>query len=140
MEKYKIMGDCELSLLFSSDLTNYFKKKPKQIVIVPIPVSGASQTARGFNQVELLLEGAGIPYLKALKNIGKGEKQARKKKTERMEMVQPFVLDEELVPMLEGTSVLVVDDLYTTGRTLFHAAEALQSCSLRSLETFSLFR
>lgn len=140
MEKYKIMGDCELSLLFSSELKNHFKGKVGKSIVIPIPVSEKSQSARGFNQVELLLESAGVPYLKALSHIGEGEKQARKNRSERMEMKQPFIVDQEMIPQLKGASVILADDLYTTGRTLFHAADALKCCSLGSLETFSLFR
>lgn len=140
MEKYKIIGDCELSLLFACELQTYFKSKLKQSVIVPIPTSEKSRTARGFNQVELLLESAGLPYIKALSHIGKGEKQARKNRGERMEMTQPFSLNSKEIPELEGYSVILVDDLYTTGRTVFHAADALRSCSPRSIQTFSLFR
>ncbi|MER2063227.1 MAG: phosphoribosyltransferase family protein [Alkalibacterium sp.] len=140
LEKYKRMGDCELCCLFSNALREYFKVKQKHSVIVPIPTSEKSRAVRGFNQVELLLESAGVSYSRALMNIGEDEKQARKNKAERMKTKQPFKVDPKSLSLLEGKSVILVDDLYTTGRTLFHAAEALKNCHLKSLETFSLFR
>lgn len=140
MEKYKIMGDCELAHLLASELRSHFRRKLKQSVLVPVPVSEKSRAKRGFNQVELLLESAGVPYVKALNNIGTGEKQARKNKSDRMKMIQPFTLDQKMISQLEGKSVILVDDLYTTGRTVFHAADALKSCSPGSIQTFSLFR
>lgn len=140
MERYKILGDCELSLLFSCELRRYFKPKLKDSVIVPIPISYSSKVVRGFNQVELLLESAEIPYITMLKNVGKGEKQAKKKRSERMNMNQPFILDKDLISHIDGRSIIIVDDLYTTGRTLFHAADALKSCYSGNIQTFSLFR
>ncbi|WP_177188615.1 ComF family protein [Alkalibacterium subtropicum] len=140
MEKYKIMGDCELSLLFADELKGYFRPVLEHSVLVPIPITEQSQAARGFNQVELLLESAGLPYVKALNNVGEGEKQARKNRRERLRMTQPFTLEYPAVSRLEGASVILVDDLYTTGRTLFHAADALKSALPGRIQTFSLFR
>lgn len=140
MEKYKIMGDCELALLFSSQLNNCFKSRLKDSIFIPIPISGKSLIVRGFNQVELLLENAGISYIRALENISEEEKQAKKNKKERMEMKQPFVLKNGVESQLKGKNVILVDDLYTTGRTLFHAADSLKNCFPASIKTFSLFR
>ncbi|MFO8068941.1 MAG: phosphoribosyltransferase family protein [Alkalibacterium sp.] len=140
LKKYKVMGDCELSSLFAHELRAHLRPISKQACIIPIPISQDSKQMRGFNQIELLLDSAEIPYITALKNIGQGEKQSKKNKVDRMKTPQPFVLETEMEPLVTGASILLVDDLYTTGRTLFHAADALKQYSPRRIETFSLFR
>lgn len=140
IEKYKIAGDCELSKLFAYDLKRRLGPLEKKSLIIPIPMSEASRQKRGFNQVEVLLESAGIAYVPCLDNIGTGEKQSRKNKTERMKTEQPFILRPDKKAFIEGASIILVDDLYTTGRTLFHAADALKPHKPEHIETFSLFR
>ncbi|WP_423189998.1 ComF family protein [Alkalibacterium sp. f15] len=140
MEKYKIVGDCELSSLFASELRVYLGPIAKRSCIIPIPISQDSKRIRGFNQVELLLDSADIPYIKALENGGEGEKQSKKNKADRMKTQQPFLLKAEMKSLVTDASILLVDDLYTTGRTLFHAADALKQYSPKRIETFSLFR
>lgn len=140
MEKYKVVGDCVLSSVFAHELSAYFKTQFKGALIVPIPISRHSKQTRGFNQVELLLDSAGIPYMDILENRGTGEKQSRKNKKERMEMNQPFVVKTSISTEISRASIVLVDDLYTTGRTVFYAAEALNGYAPRKLETFSLFR
>lgn len=140
MESYKVMGDCEMSALFAHELRACFKSRFKGSLIVPIPISLKSRQTRGFNQVELMLESAGIPYSDLLENRGEGEKQSRKNKSERMNMRQPFVVKAEATSVLAEASIVVVDDLYTTGRTMFYAAEALKNHGTSRIESFSLFR
>ncbi|WP_177244057.1 ComF family protein [Alkalibacterium sp. 20] len=140
MKKYKVMGDCELSSLFALELKAHLGPLSKQSRIIPIPISQGSKQTRGFNQVELLLDSAEIPYIRALENVGQGEKQSKKNKADRMETQQPFILETEMESLVTGASVLLVDDLYTTGRTLFHAADVLKQYSPKRIETFSLFR
>lgn len=140
MERFKIMGDCELSSVFADELRRSLRSRVKRSLIIPIPISQQSKEQRGFNQVELLLTRAGIPYTSGLKHIGQGEKQAKKNKTERMSGSQPFIVDADKISLIKGASLIIVDDLYTTGRTMFYAADALKQYDPQKIETFSLFR
>ncbi|GAA0354941.1 phosphoribosyltransferase family protein [Alkalibacterium iburiense] len=140
MEKFKILGDCELAGLLSRDLYGACKEKGKEALFVPIPISDRSREARGFNQSELLLQKAHIPYMRLLKNQSKEEKQSKKDKRERMATAQPFEVDAEGISILSGKKVVIVDDIYTTGRTLFHASDSLRPYGPSTIETLSLFR
>lgn len=140
MEKYKIMGDCELASLFATELSDYLSPFSSESLVVPIPISEASRKERGFNQVELLLESADIAYLPCLRNVGQGIKQSKKNRMDRLETRQSFELKMAFSTSVAGASIILVDDLYTTGRTLFHAADALSRYSPKSIQTFSLFR
>ncbi len=95
---------------------------------------------RGFNQVEGLLEFAGVKYTPALIHCGTGEKQSSKNRKMRMLSPQPFKLNEVFQDSIKGKSVILVDDIYTTGRTFFHAADCLLKNGAQSIETFSISR
>ena len=140
MEKFKIMGDCELAGLLSWDIHAACKEKGKETLFVPIPISKRSCEIRGFNQSELLLQKAHIPYISLLKNQSEEEKHAKKDKRERMAAAQPFEVDAKFASILSGKKVVIVDDIYTTGRTLFHASDSIRPYRPSSIETLSLFR
>lgn len=138
-EEYKFKGNYQLRHSFSQHLAEHLKKE-KDTIIVPIPLSERRLAERGFNQVEGLLNGAGISYTNCLKRTGHDPPQSKKTRQERLSGNQPF----ELCPMnkqiLANRKVLLVDDIYTTGRTLFFASEILLKIPVKTLKTFSLAR
>ncbi|SEL25431.1 competence protein ComFC [Carnobacterium iners] len=141
LENFKYKGDYRLAKLFNQELTEYFNmKNQKNKQYIPIPISQTSMKLRGFNQVEELLASAGIPFHPALIHVGTGEKQSSKNRKERMESKQPFKLDENYCSQLKNQQIILIDDVYTTGRTLFHAAELLQQIGVATIETFSIAR
>lgn len=148
MKAFKFQGDLLLAGLFAEELAQALKDYQKTHYIVPIPASQTSRASRGFNQVELLLQQAGISYQDWLIYTGKGERQARKNRKERLEAKQFLAthLSADTLRQLDKP-ILLVDDVYTTGRTMMHAKHAFQSRIVQkkvanSLEivSFSLFR
>lgn len=126
IENYKFKGDYRLGNLFTKPLKEKLDLKIKQgWIIVPIPISQKSRDTRGFNQVEGLLSFAGNSFNDVLTHIGEGEKQSSKNRRQRMTSSQPFQLKTSKKINIETKNILLVDDVYTTGRTLFHAAECL---------------
>lgn len=138
IEAYKYAGDYRLGELYKKEIQSFFYKQKK--LIIPIPISYRSKQLRGFNQVEGLLEFAGVKYTPALIHCGTGEKQSSKDRKMRMLSPQPFKLDEVFQDKIKGKAIILVDDIYTTGRTLFHAADCLLENGARSIETFSISR
>lgn len=138
-EEYKFSGNYQLRFSFSQQIAAYFKKK-KDYLIVPIPLSEQRLSERGFNQVEGLLLGAGISYINCLRRIGDDRPQSKKKRQERLAGKQPFELCSTGGEPLVNKKILLVDDIYTTGRTLFFASEILLNYPIKKLETFSLAR
>ncbi|MDE5106609.1 MAG: phosphoribosyltransferase family protein, partial [Trichodesmium sp. St17_bin3_1_1] len=105
--------------------------------VIPIPMHKRKQRERGFNQAELLAnsfcEATGLQiWRNAL---------ARKKETralyslsfaERLEMVQDaFVVRKDFRNRPPCTSVLLVDDIYTTGATVNSAIEVLGKAGIK---------
>lgn len=137
MNQYKFQGDVALGKLLKEPIATFLKQKTKTHTIVPIPLSEKGQKTRGFNQVEVLLRQAEIPFENWLIYTGEGKKQSSKTKEERLQTKQPFQLVLQKEAALEKP-FLIIDDVYTTGRTLYHARILLET--VHRTETFSVFR
>lgn len=123
IKNYKFNGDYRLRTVFQTAI----QKKIETInfdYLVVIPVDSKTMNNRGFNQVCGLLTIKHSHFLK--RNDTVKEKQSHKNRHQRLELVQPFELSSDC-PDLTGKVVLVVDDIYTTGRTLFYAIDLLAS-------------
>lgn len=140
LQAYKFKGDYRLASFFRSDLRQAIRSLKPIDIIIPIPVSEASLRKRGFNQVEGLLQAASVSFLPVLEHLGKGKKQSEKKRAERMNSPQPFQVKEAFKEQIKNKRVLIVDDVYTTGRTIFHAREVLEKEKIAQIQTFTLAR
>lgn len=92
--------------------------------LVPVPISVKKRRIRGYNQSEAIAEGMAVELeLPVLTNILKrthsGKSQTVKGRVDRFESIRHnFELIEGNID--EGTSLLLVDDVYTTGATSQH--------------------
>lgn len=133
--KYKFQGDYLLRFVFSADFKRNLKSF-KDYTLVPIPVSPEKYQSRGFNQVEGLLEAAGLPYQRLLEKRD-AVAQSSKNRKERLKSQQCF----NLPPMSSlPAKILLIDDIYTTGKTLQLAREILLEAGVKEVLTFSLAR
>jgi len=94
---------------------------------------------RGFNQAEALILEAGFKSTTLLTRIHT-EKQSKKSRTDRIHLPQVFQFDSNRSIPLEGKDVLLVDDIYTTGSTLRHAAKILLEHGAKKVDSFTLAR
>ncbi len=102
----------------------------REAVIVPVPLHVARRAARGFDQAALLAEhvGAwwGVPVVHALRRVRDTAPQARGGADERRRNVRgAFALAADKREVVRGRTVLLIDDVATTGSTLLEAHEAL---------------
>lgn len=127
--RYKFLGYYRLHHVFHK----YFQIE-KGYTIVPIPVSKQRFQERGFNQVAALLQQ--LPFSSLLEKE-EGPAQNTRTRNERLKNKNTFTLKAKVkVP----DKILLVDDVYTTGRTLQHAIAVLKQGGAQEIKTFSLCR
>ncbi|MGX7200732.1 ComF family protein [Enterococcus plantarum] len=105
-----------------------------------MPISTERMKSRGFNQVEGLLDAANICYQPYLVRFADSLSQVQKTRKERMALKRPFKLTLEGQKAVLNKDILLVDDIYTTGRTIFHAAQVILENDPSKLYTFSIAR
>jgi len=135
--KWKYRGDYVLGKVFEESFQQAFKKifpRSHEYSIVPIPLSGERLKERAFNQAEMLAGFLTNQPLHALTRVH-GEKQSKKTRRERMGAMNPFKSIKQL-----NKPAILVDDIYTTGTTLRHAAHKLKQAGCPKVYGFTLIR
>jgi len=136
--KFKYRGDYALVRAFTSRIKEELTFMSFD-ALTPIPLSQERLYERGFNQAEALITEAGFRPTHLLTRIHT-EKQSKKSRSDRIHLPQVFQLDGESEFCLEEKTILIVDDIYTTGSTLRHAAKVLLEHGAKSVSSFTLAR
>ncbi|SFB25340.1 MULTISPECIES: ComF family protein [unclassified Bacillus (in: firmicutes)] len=131
---YKYRSDYVLAEIF---VDNVKRKCPKADLYVPIPLSDERLYERGFNQAEAILQVANIPSTNLLTRIH-SEKQSKKSRSDRIHLPQVFNLTKNYD--LTDKKIVLIDDIYTTGSTLRHAAKLLKQNGAESVSSLTLAR
>ncbi|PID14427.1 amidophosphoribosyltransferase [Sporosarcina sp. P34] len=135
LHQFKFMQDVALAQIFAPALRRVLNDAKK--IVVPIPMHPVNKKKRTFSQVDALLEAAKIPYQSLLEKTTESV-MGEKSRSERLAMTELFHVPAD-IPYNEAVYVLV-DDIYTTGTTLHHAAEALKQRGVHRVEAVTLFR
>jgi ComF family protein len=111
-------------------------------VLVPVPLHWRKEFERGFNQAELLAKEASkildIPVSKALKRRRSTTPQQSLEKAERFKNLE-FAF-EGLPTKLRGRSVILVDDVCTSGATLAECAREVRRCGATNVVALTVAR
>lgn len=111
-------------------------------VLVPVPLHPGRRRRRGFNQAAVLAEAlarrAGMGLSDCLERSGRGTTQMGRGRAERAQAIDGAVAARAggLVP----ATVMLVDDVVTTGATLAACAGALRAAGVRSVRAVSYAR
>lgn len=94
-------------------------------IVLPVPLHRSRLRQRGFNQAELILRSAGwVPGEGSLTRIRKTESQVGKRARDRVHNVGGAFAYEG--PELTGITVVLVDDVITTGATANECARVVR--------------
>lgn len=110
-------------------------------VMVPVPIHPSRRRSRGFNQAELLARRIGrqlgIPVCpKGLKRVKKTLPQKELNQAERLKNLRQAFVPGRLPYGVK--TVLLIDDIYTTGSTLEACARALKSMGVEKVYGLTL--
>ncbi|WMX55465.1 ComF family protein [Peribacillus sp. R9-11] len=134
--KYKYRGDYALAEAFVPFLKDKLKDMDFDLVTF-IPLSNERLMERGFNQAQALTDLLGLNTVELLTRLHT-EKQSKKSREERISLPQVFQVTKP--DLLKQKSILIVDDIYTTGSTLRHAAKALKTAGATEVSSITLAR
>ncbi len=119
---YKLFGNLLLTFMIKEGYTNFD-------CIVPVPLHSSKMRKRGYNQSELIArhisKHLSIPYADALKRIKKTLKQSEQNKSQRKKNLKNAFAIKKPAAEIINSSVLLVDDIYTTGSTVDECAKVL---------------
>jgi competence protein ComFC len=134
--RYKYRGDYIMANVFKQKIKrNIEALKPD--LIIPIPLSPERLYERGFNQAEALIITAGqTPSHPLTRNHT--EKQSKKSREERIHLHKIFNISTSAT--FEAKNILLIDDIYTTGSTLRHAALPLKKAGSANILSLTLAR
>jgi len=111
--------------------------------VLPMPLSPARLRQRGYNQA-LLLARALAPeraHARLLLRTHHAEAQSHLTRAQRLTNLRgAFMLDAGQAAQLQGRTVLLIDDVMTTGATLHAAAQPLRAAGVARLTTLVLAR
>lgn len=136
--RFKYRGDYAAAVAFRTELRAKIRSIPADSY-VPIPLSHDRLYERGFNQSEALIAAAGFNPVSLLSRMH-GEKQSKKSRTDRIRLKQVFQIIPGIKDEIKGKRIVLVDDIYTTGSTLLHAAKVLRGRGAKSVCSVTLAR
>ncbi len=96
--------------------------------VVPVPTSAAAMRRRGYRVADLLARRAGLRPVRMLRMTRATADQRRLSRDARAHNVRGSM---RAIRRLDDVTVLVVDDVVTTGATLAEAARALRAAGAR---------
>lgn len=144
IHRFKYEGQPQLSAAFAARMSAiWLAHGLRADVIVAVPLHATRLRERGFNQSLLLARHAGpamgIPVEpQALRRVRRTEQQAHLDPLARQENVRgAFIAQPQLAG---GKTIVLVDDVFTTGATLSECASALYQAGARSVIALTLAR
>jgi competence protein ComFC len=123
---FKYRGDYEVVKGFSKPLKTIYKTYFSSMILVPIPLNKSRQYARGFNQAAAIANQIKAPCYDILIRVASDKKQSKKSRRERFSYNEKMFSCKTIPNCLDGQTILLIDDIYTTGATIRHAAKALK--------------
>lgn len=144
IHNFKYKHKAYLKTTFGNLLLDKYREIKKEYdpdIIIPVPLHKNRENERGYNQVDILLKVFDIDRdrinTNCLERIADTPQQANMNKYERMENVAGAfqVVDKDVV---KGKSILIVDDIYTTGATIDECAKVLTKAGAKEVRSMTL--
>lgn len=137
--RFKHIGDTNIADAAAENIIRHMEnesiKKPD--IIVPVPMEKIKQTKRGHNQAELFARCIGkrldVPVDSKILFKRTGGEQHRLGRTERKEHAKELFFADQGSTDLTGKTVMLCDDVMTTGSTINECASLLKKLGAASV-------
>lgn len=142
---YKDGGERRLADLFAHMLTAIIPPRwMHEAVIVPIPATKKALTKRGFDHVDafakLVAHNLELPYAPMLE-VAKTGDQRKLNGAERLDNMRgAFTFKRSHHAHMINSNIILIDDVFTTGATLYSAAELLRTTHARNIYAATVAR
>jgi competence protein ComFC len=119
---------------------------PKIDLVIPVPLSTERLHERGFNQAaklaQLVASYYQLPFVeRVILRRNDDQKQSKKGREARMEdLLRKFIKDPQQMVDISNKSVLLIDDIYTTGATVYAACAILKQLGAKRIISLTLAR
>ncbi|MDO5329121.1 MAG: double zinc ribbon domain-containing protein [Coriobacteriia bacterium] len=136
---YKDAGELQLSILIANILFSYMPRSWRGLPITFIPSTKQAYRKRGYDHSEILANKvAELCQSKCYKlfNRPKSADQRILNRDERKQNIKKF----ELIDKANIESVVIIDDVYTTGATLNSAANTLKKANYNNVYALTFTR
>ena len=147
IHKYKYAFAKDLSFVLGKIISGSLGQNgaPLPDAIIPVPLHGRRKRWRGFNQSELLAEYIGknllpnfpLPVLNDIlvrKKYSRPQMRIKDHSARKKNITSAFALSKDFSPCrIEEKNILLVDDVATTGATLFECARVLKSAGAKKV-------
>lgn len=136
---YKFLGMSLVQYMQSIDYIDFD-------FIIPVPLHPVKMKKRGYNQSELIAKyisnKLNIPYINGLKRIKNTDKQSSQTKQNRNKNLKNafMITHTKGIDKIKKSSVLIVDDIYTTGSTANECAKTLLNFSVDKVFIITIAR
>ena len=152
VHRYKYQGQSSLAELLAQELANFWMHDcngtlqiPACDLITPVPLHWWRAYRRGYNQSELLANQLSlkidIPSKVLLRRVKPTRPQVELDRDQRAENVKnAFQADEAMTPLIKNKTILLIDDVCTTGATLRECARALKKSGAAAVYALTLTR
>lgn len=125
---------------YLADLLPYL---PESTLIVPVPTAPHRVRRRGFDQAVVLAKhfakARGLAYVELLRRVSSAD-QIGKRRSERIKQMQYSFALKSGIKSSHGSSVVLVDDVLTTGATLESAARLLRGAGVAHVDAVVIAR
>ncbi|MCD7837202.1 MAG: ComF family protein [Lachnospiraceae bacterium] len=142
--RFKYGGRAEYADFFGEEIFRYlgdFIREVSPDALVPIPLHKSRRKKRGYNQAELIAEAvsgySGIPvYKKLLRRVKNTKPLKLQNPVERQNnLKKAFIIAQNDVKL---DTILIIDDIYTTGSTIDEAAAVLRKAGVKNIYFITL--
>lgn len=142
LKSLKYKGNYEIGVLLGSWYGHHLKNKIQADIILPVPIHQDKLKKRGYNQSTAIAEGIQasleIPIdQSSVVRKKKTSTQTKRHKVERWSAMKG-VFEVVNPAELSGKEVLIVDDVITTGATIFSLCETINEHGPESIKVVSI--